>query len=107
MECSPQELKARLDSGAEFLLLDVRTAQEVEIAQIAPCLHVPLHALESALPELAEWRDREVICLCHHGIRSAHAQQILAQYGFTQVRNLVGGIHQYSVEVDPDIPTYG
>jgi rhodanese-related sulfurtransferase len=44
--------------------------------------------------------------MCHHGMRSARALQILESAGFSRVRNLTGGIHAWSVQVDPSIPQY-
>lgn len=107
MDCTVQELKEKLDAREEFLLLDVRTDEELEIAKLPGCTHIPLHELEGRLDEIDAWRDREVICSCHHGGRSAMAQHFLEAQGFGNVRNLVGGIHAWSIEIDPDVPVYG
>ena len=105
--CTPQELaeKRQQDDGG-FLLLDVRSDQELELAALHPCKHIPLHELQERVGELAAWRDKEVICLCHHGIRSATARNFLAAEGFTHARNLAGGIDAYALDVDPDLPRY-
>jgi rhodanese-related sulfurtransferase len=44
--------------------------------------------------------------MCHHGMRSAQMCQWLTQQGFTNVKNIVGGIDAYSVGVDSSIPRY-
>jgi rhodanese-related sulfurtransferase len=102
-----QELAEAQQSGRELLLLDVRTDEELEIAAIPGHTHVPLHELEARVAELDAWRGKEVVCMCHHGGRSAMAQQFLEHKGFTNVKNLVGGIHQYAEEIDDSIPIYG
>ncbi|MCC6143786.1 MAG: hypothetical protein IT368_08260 [Candidatus Hydrogenedentes bacterium] len=104
---SVQELADALKSGRDFLLLDVRTDEEIEVAAIPGHTQIPLHELEDRADELDAWRGREVVCLCHHGGRSAMAQQFLEAKGFSNVKNLVGGIHRYALEVDNRIPTYG
>ncbi|MDE3118191.1 MAG: rhodanese, partial [Nitrospirota bacterium] len=43
---------------------------------------------------------------CHHGMRSADATGFLLQQGFSNVKNLVGGIDAWSIQVDPNIPRY-
>jgi len=106
MQCTVQELKRMRDSESEFLLLDVRTAEELEIASLPNVTHIPLHELQEKASSLAEWRNKQIVCMCHHGGRSAMAQQYLQDDGFTNVWNLVGGIHAYAEEIDPGIPTY-
>lgn len=105
-DCTPAELKEKLERGDDFLLLDVRTTIERSVAKLEPSLHIPLRDIELRVAELDIWHDREIICLCHHGVRSALAQAMLLHHGFGKVRNLVGGIDTYSAEVDPGIARY-
>tara|TARA_R110001592_G_scaffold191800_1_gene438345 strand:+ start:488 stop:811 length:324 start_codon:yes stop_codon:yes gene_type:complete len=104
--CTVTELHTELTGDAKPLLLDVRTAEELTIAHIEDARHIPLDALPMRLDELDAWRDKDIVCMCHHGMRSAHAQQILLSNGFTKVRNLTGGIHAWSVSVDPQVAQY-
>ncbi len=104
--CTVQELKEKRDRGDAFILLDVREAEELAIASISGANHVPLGELPMRSADLTEWKDQEVICMCHHGMRSARAQQILENAGFSHVRNLTGGIHAWSVMVDPSVARY-
>jgi adenylyltransferase/sulfurtransferase len=106
MTCSVQELKAKQDQGAAFVLIDVRTEEELEIVALPGALHVPLHDLDKRLPELDPHRDAEIIVMCHHGGRSAAAQDFLRRQGFTNVLNLVGGINAYAIQVDDSLATY-
>ena len=104
--CTVQELNEKRVRGDEFVLLDVREDDELAIAAIQGANHIPLGELPMRTPDLGDWRHKEVICLCHHGMRSAHAQQILQNAGFSHVRNLTGGIHAWSVLIDPAVRQY-
>lgn len=104
--CTVQELKEKRDRGDDFVLIDVRESDELEIASLNGASHIPLGDIPMRAPELTMWKEKEVICMCHHGMRSARALQILESVGFSRVRNLTGGIHAWSVQVDPSIPQY-
>ncbi|REJ83337.1 MAG: molybdopterin-synthase adenylyltransferase MoeB [Acidobacteria bacterium] len=102
------EASSWLRSG-EARLLDVRTAEERDIAIIGgdgvpPALHVPIAELEARLGEL-DPGDRWVIH-CHHGPRSTRATKLLRERGFDHAYNLAGGIDAWSLEVDPSVPRY-
>ena len=104
--CTVTELQDELDDGESPLVLDVRTAEELRIAHLAGACHIPLDALSMRATELDDWREKDIVCMCHHGMRSAHAQEILLSLGFTKVRNLTGGIHAWAVEIDPKMARY-
>jgi len=98
-----EELKQRLDAGENLFLLDVREEHEFEISNIGGRL-IPLAELPERVHELDA--SREIIALCKMGTRSAKAVQLLRQAGFSNVRNLTGGIHAWSDRVDPSIRKY-
>lgn len=104
--CTVEELQEKRARGDEFLLVDVRTKEELAIASLDGVHHLPLDEVSMRAEEIAGWKDKEIICMCHHGMRSAHAQGILQHAGFTNVRNLSGGIHAWSVAIDPSVPQY-
>jgi adenylyltransferase/sulfurtransferase len=106
MNISVEELKAKMDAGEEFLLLDVRTEYERDIVKLEGGLHMDIHDFDPADPALATWKNRQIVCMCHHGGRSAHAQGVLLQHGYTNVLNLAGGIHAWALKIDPSLPTY-
>lgn len=103
--CTPEELRQMLQGGAPFLLLDVRRDEELAKARIEGAVHIPLDELERRISELGQWRQSDVVVMCHHGIRSNMAAQALRGHGFERVRNLSGGIHAYA-GVDPTIGLY-
>jgi adenylyltransferase/sulfurtransferase len=103
-ECSPIELKALLDSGETFRLIDVREPHEWEIGHIEGAELVPLATVPTAC---AGWdHDERLVLMCRSGKRSADALAHLAQQGFTDLTNLRGGILAWSDSVDPSIPKY-
>ena len=51
-------------------------------------------------------RNAEIFVLCHHGMRSAHVADYLAEQGFTRVGNVTGGIDAWALMVDPSVPRY-
>jgi len=101
---SPKELKARLDKGDRLVLVDVREEWEYSLAKLDNSILMPLGTLHQSLTRLD--RDSEIIAICHHGMRSADATDFLLQQGFPNVKNLVGGIDAWSVQVDGTIPRY-
>lgn len=101
---TPKELKERQDRGDPILLLDVREPWEYATAKIDGALLIPLGTLPQSLGQLN--REEEIVAYCHHGMRSGDAVAFLAQQGFKNAKNLVGGIDAWSVQVDPSVPRY-
>lgn len=99
-----KELKARLDKGDKLVLLDVREPWEHALAKLEGSVLVPLGTLPQSLSKLD--KNTEIIAYCHHGMRSADATGFLVQQGFPNVKNLVGGIDAWSVQVDNSVPRY-
>ncbi len=102
-QITPAELKAKLESSAPPLLLDVREADEIALVNLG-ATHIPLGELPSRLDELDE--NREIVVICHHGVRSAQGAGFLVYQGFQKVTNLAGGIDRWAVDVDPSLPRY-
>ena len=101
---SVRELKDRLDRGDKIFLLDVREPHEFSMAKIEGSVLIPLGTLPASLNQLNS--DDEIVALCHKGMRSADAVGFLLQQGFNNVKNLIGGIDAWSVEVDQTVPRY-
>ena len=100
-----EELKAKQDAGEKFRLIDVRELSEHRTAKIEGSELKPLGQIAGWAPELAD-KDEEIVLHCHHGMRSDRACQYLAAQGFTNVKNLVGGIDEWSLKIDPLVPRY-
>ena len=103
-EITPQRLDARLRAGDAITVLDVREPHEWAIARLPTARLIPLSALPQAVHSLD--RRAETVVYCHHGSRSAAAMTWLQDQGFPAVRNLVGGIDRWSLEVDATLRRY-
>lgn len=100
----PPELARQLAAGEPVVVLDVREAWEVELGTLPNTLWIPLGELMGRLDEVPT--DRTVVCVCHHGVRSAFAARALARSGHPRAVNLRGGVDRWQREVDRDFPTY-
>ncbi len=100
----PLELNEQLAKNADWVLLDVRQPEELAICQLPGVLAIPLSELSQRHTELDP--DATIVCICHHGIRSAHAAGFLAQLGFENLWNLSGGMDAWANDVDPKMARY-
>lgn len=91
MDINVEELKAKLDKGVTFNFLDVREEYEYEEQNLGAKL-IPLGDLPDRLDEIEAWKDEEVIVHCRSGARSGKAKAFLIAQGFSNVRNVLGGI---------------
>ncbi|MFU8848690.1 MAG: rhodanese-like domain-containing protein [Opitutales bacterium] len=103
-EISAADAAKLRETNPNAVFLDVREDSELAICRIEGALHIPM----GEIPERADSlpKDSPVVVLCHHGMRSAHVQRYLEAKGFENLINLAGGIHAWSLEVDPQLPRY-
>ena len=92
------ELHERMLKGEKLHLIDVREPYEYEEFNIGATL-IPLGTLPSKLEELAELKNEEIIVHCRSGARSNNAKLYLMSEGFSNVRNLLGGMVAWQNEV--------
>jgi adenylyltransferase/sulfurtransferase len=104
LEITPADVKARLDRGESLVFVDVREPWEHQIGKIEGARLIPLGLLAASLQSLPD--VDEVICYCHHGMRSLDAAAWLRFQGIEKAKSLAGGIERWSLEVDPNIPRY-
>src|SRR2546423_1115732 len=103
-EITPLGLKARMERGENFMLIDVREPEEYAIARIPGSRLIPRGTLPERVHELPSADD--IVVHCKSGVRSGMAVDFLKQAGFRRVKNLVGGILRWSDDVDPTVPKY-
>ncbi len=103
-EIRPAEVKAMLDRGEDFELIDVREPHEYRICRIPGAKLIPLGEVPKRLAEID--RSKLVVAHCKMGARSAKAAGILREAGFARVLNMTGGILAWSDQVDPSVPKY-
>lgn len=103
-EIMPWDLRDRLASGREIMLLDVREPAEFESAHIPGSINVPRGVLEQAcewdydetVPELAAGRERPIVVVCRSGHRSVLAADVLQTLGFVDVVSLKTGVRGWN-----------
>lgn len=102
----PAELKDWLDDPrrAKPLLLDVREPWEFERCHLDGAELLPMASIPSRYGQIDA--QREVVVICHHGVRSFHVARFLEHNGFTNVINLTGGVDAWAKEVDPKMAIY-
>ena len=106
LEISPADVKARLERGDKFLLLDCREPSEHEVAAIAAARLLPMSELVDRVEELADWKQDSIVVHCHKGMRSLRVTNWLREQGFENVQSMAGGIEAWSLEIDPEVPRY-
>lgn len=102
-EITVEQLKFRLDKGDRLFLLDVREPQEYALVNLDARL-IPLSELPRRYTEID--RTEEIIVHCKSGGRSARAADFLRRHGFSDVKNLVGGLDAWTEKIDPSLPRY-
>jgi molybdopterin/thiamine biosynthesis adenylyltransferase/rhodanese-related sulfurtransferase len=103
-DIDPTEVKAKIDRGDNFVLIDVREPHEYQICNIPYAKLIPLGELPKRVNELNT--ADEIVAHCKSGVRSAKAIDFLKQAGFKRIRNMKGGILAWSDKVDPSVPKY-
>jgi adenylyltransferase/sulfurtransferase len=104
LEVTPTDLKQRLDSGDKLLLIDVREPWEFDVCHIDGAKLIPMGQIPANLQSLDV--DEDVVCYCHHGMRSLDVAVWLRNQGVASAKSLAGGIERWSVEIDPKVPRY-
>jgi rhodanese-related sulfurtransferase len=96
MTITAAEVKQRLQANEKLNIIDVREPYEFEETNIPTAVNIPLGNVPMQIEELEHLKNEEVIMQCRSGARSAAAQQFLLNAGFTNVKNLIGGILAYN-----------
>ncbi len=102
-DISAEQLKHMRDGGDDFLLVDVREQNEVDICEIGGKV-IPLRELGDRMGELDP--SAHLVVHCHVGGRSAAAVNALRGEGFENTWNLQGGIRAWIQRIDPSLTDY-
>ncbi|KAL3146812.1 hypothetical protein ABBQ38_014789 [Trebouxia sp. C0009 RCD-2024] len=94
--------------AAQVQLVDVREDVEARISSLPEFQVKPLSRMRQWGPVVTRELDtaKHTIIMCHHGMRSQQAAEYFQSLGFAQLSNVEGGIHAYSLEIDPAVPIY-
>jgi len=105
LKISAKAVNDRIPRGDRLLLVDVREPWEYDLCKIPGAKLIPLGSIPANLNTLLDVDD-EVICYCHHGMRSLDAVVWLRQQGVENAKSMAGGIDRWSTEIDPSVPRY-
>ena len=104
-QISVEQLKQRLDRGDKPFILDVREPHEYAIVNLGAPL-IPVGQITQRINEIPVGKNEEIVVHCKSGARSQKASQELKAAGFTNVKNLAGGITAWAERIDPSLPKY-
>lgn len=105
-EISPPEVKQMIDAGEPIILVDVRQPEEVEICHIEGAVNIPMMDVHERYKEISGDPNAQIVVFCHHGSRSMQVMHQLWGLGYQNCKNMSGGIHAWSLDVDPKVPRY-
>ena len=94
-ETNVDEVKARLDQGDKFVLVDVREDREFEADHIAGAVHLGKGIIERDIEAKYPALDTPLVLYCGGGFRSALAADNLQKMGYTNVISMDGGIRTW------------
>ncbi len=104
-EVTVQELKKALDDPKLGIkIIDVREADEHQIAHINNVPLFPLSTLSQRFTELDP--NQQYYIHCKSGVRSMKALKFLQEQGFKYVKSVKGGISSWADEIDPSVAKY-
>jgi adenylyltransferase/sulfurtransferase len=103
---SARDLKAKIDAGEDFLLVDVREQNEYEIVSIPGSVLIPKGDIISGEALASLPQDKPLVLHCKSGARSAEALAVLHKAGFADAVHVGGGVLAWVKQVDPSLPSY-
>jgi adenylyltransferase/sulfurtransferase len=103
-DITPAQLKQMRDENPGLYVLDVREPHEIAICRIEGTWEIPLGQLPQHFAEVP--KDQDVVVHCKLGGRSAQAVEFLKSQGYTNVKNLAGGIIRWIDDVDDSLNKY-
>lgn len=93
-DLSAEEAKEKIDEG-NIILVDVRTQEEYDEKHIDGAILIPNETIADTQPEELSDKDAEILVYCRSGKRSSEAAEKLADMGYTNVYNILGGISEW------------
>lgn len=91
-----EQLKERYGKDTNLVVLDVRTAAELqgELGKLPKIIHIPVQELTGRIKEMEKYRNKEIAVICRSGNRSRMATQLLKEAGYN-AKNVPGGMSAY------------
>jgi rhodanese-related sulfurtransferase len=94
-EVGVDDVKARLDRGEKFLLVDVREESEYAKDHLPGAIHLGKGIIERDIEERVPQLNAPLVLYCGGGYRSALAADSLQKMGYTDVLSMDGGIREW------------
>lgn len=95
------EVKAMLDQGEDFKLIDVRETNEWQLDHLPEAIHISRGILEFVIDQAVPELDRKIVLYCGRGARGALAAVNLQLLGYTNVANMYGGYLSWKAQAYP------
>ena len=106
IEIDCPSVKAKLDAGESFLLLDCRNPDEYATVSITAAKLLPMNEIPARLAEFDAHKQANIVVHCHHGGRSLRVAEWLRGQGFDQAQSMAGGIDRWAIEIEPGMRRY-
>jgi rhodanese-related sulfurtransferase len=84
-------LKAKLDSGEQVFLLDVREPNEFAGGRIEGAVNVPVREVPKNLAKIPQDKNAQIVVVCASAVRSGYVAEALSFKGYTNVKHLAAG----------------
>lgn len=98
-QITPEEAKRIMDSGEEYILLDVREQDEFDEGHISGSILIPYTEIDVKAEAMLPDKSKQILVYCRSGRRSKIAAESLAKLGYTDVKEF-GGINDWHYEVE-------
>ena len=98
-QITPEEAKKIMDSGEEYIILDVREQDEYDSGHIPGAILIPYTEIENKAIEMLPDKDAQILVYCRSGRRSKIASESLAKLGYTNIKEF-GGMIDWPYEVE-------
>jgi rhodanese-related sulfurtransferase len=105
-EIPPEEVKAKLDAGAEIQVIDIRSQAAFDAGHVPGATNVPMRELPARIDDV-EWSD-DVVVVCPIGQSSVQAARLIGSFegvdDAASVRSMAGGYDawEWDLETGPD-----
>lgn len=100
-DLTQEEWVQQLENDNNAVILDVRTDDEVEDGKIPNAIHIDIYRGQEFISELEKLdKSKNYYVYCRSGNRSGQACKIMAQLGFANAYNLIGGMLQWEGEIE-------
>ncbi len=98
-QITAEDAKKIMDSGEEYILLDVREQDEFDVGHIPGAILIPYTEIDNKAEAMLPDKDKQILVYCRTGRRSKIASESLTKLGYTDVKEF-GGINDWTYEVE-------